>query len=129
MRMYSSSCSSSSRSSSDSFSSRKGAKSPFLHSSRSLRPSPDRPGAHPCVTVEARTLKASVCIGRHLVLGVDAGVFERGQVRVVSDDCPCMTNSLPVRIQQDEIRVGRHFAVDFQRTLRLPDDGNDYPLP
>lgn len=36
---------------------------------------------------------------------------------------------LPVRIEQDSIRIGRHLRVSFQRTLRIPDDGRDYPLP
>ncbi|WP_373500591.1 hypothetical protein [Desulfococcus sp.] len=27
------------------------------------------------------------------------------------------------------IRIGPHFGVSFQRTLRLPDDGRTYPLP
>jgi hypothetical protein len=40
-----------------------------------------------------------------------------------------MTTSLAVHIEHDAIRIGRHFTVDFQRTLRIPDDGHDYPLP
>lgn len=28
-----------------------------------------------------------------------------------------------------QIRIGNHFAVRFQRTLRIPDDGGLYPLP
>jgi len=36
---------------------------------------------------------------------------------------------LPVTVQDDTIRIGRHFAVSFQRTLRIPDDGREYPLP
>jgi hypothetical protein len=27
------------------------------------------------------------------------------------------------------IRIGRHFSVCFRRTLRIPEDGKDYPLP
>ncbi len=34
-----------------------------------------------------------------------------------------------VRIENDSIRVGDRFAVCFQRTLRIPDDGRVYPLP
>ena len=34
-----------------------------------------------------------------------------------------------VRLDDDCIRVGRFFSVNFQRTLRLPDDGRKYPLP
>jgi hypothetical protein len=37
--------------------------------------------------------------------------------------------TLPVRVEDDQIRIGRHFAVSFQRTLRIPDDGRSYPLP
>jgi hypothetical protein len=29
----------------------------------------------------------------------------------------------------DEIRIGRFTRISFHRTLRIPDDGNDYPLP
>ncbi len=36
---------------------------------------------------------------------------------------------LRVRVQHDQIQIGRHFTVSFQRTLRLPDDGGSYPLP
>jgi len=36
---------------------------------------------------------------------------------------------LPVRVQHDAIRIGPHFRVSFQRTLRIPDDGRLYPLP
>jgi hypothetical protein len=32
-------------------------------------------------------------------------------------------------IANDEIRIGKRFSVNFQRTLRLPDDGGTYPLP
>ncbi|MDY6792647.1 MAG: hypothetical protein SWH54_15405 [Thermodesulfobacteriota bacterium] len=28
-----------------------------------------------------------------------------------------------------EVHPNAQFAIDFQRTLRIPDDGNDYPLP
>lgn len=37
--------------------------------------------------------------------------------------------SLPVTVEADLIRVGPRFAVSFQRTLRIPDDGRTYPLP
>jgi hypothetical protein len=36
---------------------------------------------------------------------------------------------LPVRVQHDAIQIGRHFGLSFQRTLRIPDDGDTYPLP
>jgi len=36
---------------------------------------------------------------------------------------------LDVRIRNDHICIGKHFAVSFQRTLRIPDDGKTYPLP
>ncbi|MGI8440107.1 MAG: hypothetical protein ACR2NV_07985 [Thermoleophilaceae bacterium] len=36
---------------------------------------------------------------------------------------------LEVKAERDVVRVGRHFAVSFQRTLRIPDDGGTYPLP
>lgn len=36
---------------------------------------------------------------------------------------------LDVAIDQDVIRIGPRFAVSFQRTLRLPDDGRVFPLP
>ena len=34
-----------------------------------------------------------------------------------------------VEVGADEIRVGERFAVAFQRTLRVPTDGREYPLP
>lgn len=36
---------------------------------------------------------------------------------------------LSVNVIHDQVRVGPHFGVSFQRTLRIPDDGNTYPLP
>ncbi|HEY5892618.1 MAG TPA: hypothetical protein VIT91_05245 [Chthoniobacterales bacterium] len=36
---------------------------------------------------------------------------------------------IEVNIQRQAIRVGLRFAVSFQRTLRIPDDGQIYPLP
>lgn len=37
--------------------------------------------------------------------------------------------SLTVDVGSDSIRIGPHFEVSFQRTLRIPDDGGSYPLP
>ena len=34
-----------------------------------------------------------------------------------------------VSIDQDKVQVGRWFGVSFERTLRIPDDGQTYPLP
>lgn len=36
---------------------------------------------------------------------------------------------LSVNVIHDQVRVGPHFGVTFQRTLRIPDDGHTYPLP
>jgi hypothetical protein len=36
---------------------------------------------------------------------------------------------LKVTVQNHQLHFGEHFAVSFQRTLRIPDDGNTYPLP
>ena len=36
---------------------------------------------------------------------------------------------LEVTAKSDTISIGGHFSVDFQRTLRIPDDGKTYPLP
>ena len=36
---------------------------------------------------------------------------------------------LPVRTDGRGITLGPHFSVSFQRTLRIPDDGREYPLP
>lgn len=36
---------------------------------------------------------------------------------------------LNVRVRDSRIHIGKHFSIDFQRTLRIPDDGNIYPLP
>ena len=36
---------------------------------------------------------------------------------------------LDVTTSTDAVRVGARFAMSFQRTLRIPDDGRAYPLP
>jgi hypothetical protein len=36
---------------------------------------------------------------------------------------------LDITIHQDRVQIGRHFSVTFERTLRIPDDGREYPLP
>lgn len=36
---------------------------------------------------------------------------------------------LQVKVTQNSIRIGRHFSVSFQRTLRIPEDGRTFPLP
>jgi hypothetical protein len=36
---------------------------------------------------------------------------------------------LDVQLGHNSIKIGDHFSVTFQRTLRIPDDGQDYPLP
>lgn len=36
---------------------------------------------------------------------------------------------LAVVLDGKTIRIGRHFSVCFRRTLRIPEDGKDYPLP
>jgi hypothetical protein len=36
---------------------------------------------------------------------------------------------LETQLGHDTIKFGEHLSVTFQRTLRIPDDGKDYPLP
>lgn len=36
---------------------------------------------------------------------------------------------LSIRLDGDSLHLGEHLAVQFQRTLRIPDDGRTYPLP
>jgi hypothetical protein len=36
---------------------------------------------------------------------------------------------LRVRAEPDRVWIGERFAVAFERTLRIPDDGREYPLP
>lgn len=36
---------------------------------------------------------------------------------------------LPVDVSANTIRIGERFALSLYRTLRVPDDGNTYPLP
>ncbi|MGH2705793.1 MAG: hypothetical protein ACRDJ4_12070 [Actinomycetota bacterium] len=36
---------------------------------------------------------------------------------------------MEVVVSGDEVRVGPRFSVAFQRTLRIPEDGKEYPLP
>lgn len=52
------------------------------------------------------------------------------QVRVSSETSELVRRiQLPVSIQENVVRVGRHTAISFNRTLRIPEDGNLYPLP
>ena len=36
---------------------------------------------------------------------------------------------LDVTIHADRVQIGRSFSIGFERTLRIPDDGRDHPLP
>ena len=36
---------------------------------------------------------------------------------------------LSVTVENQRVRIGERFSVSFQRTLRIPDDGRQYPLP
>ncbi len=36
---------------------------------------------------------------------------------------------LPLAVQNDALHIGRHARISFHRTLRIPEDGRDYPLP
>ena len=36
---------------------------------------------------------------------------------------------LSIRLDGDTLHIGRHLAISFMRTLRIPDDGGSYPLP
>ncbi len=36
---------------------------------------------------------------------------------------------LNVTLRNSAMQIGPHFSLSFQRTLRIPDDGNTYPLP
>lgn len=36
---------------------------------------------------------------------------------------------LSLAIHKDELVVGRHTRISFNRTLRVPEDGREYPLP
>jgi tetratricopeptide (TPR) repeat protein len=44
-------------------------------------------------------------------------------------ECAKADNVLPVIIDNDAVRVGRHCQISFNRTLRIPEDGKNYPLP
>jgi len=36
---------------------------------------------------------------------------------------------LPITIDGDAVRIGQNAQISFNRTLRIPEDGRDYPLP
>jgi Holliday junction DNA helicase RuvB subunit len=36
---------------------------------------------------------------------------------------------LPLAIHENAIRIGRHTQISFNRTLRIPENGREYPLP
>ena len=38
-------------------------------------------------------------------------------------------SKLKVSLSGNSIMIGKNFGISFQRTLRIPDDGNTYPLP
>jgi hypothetical protein len=40
-----------------------------------------------------------------------------------------LNSKLKVRVFEDRVEIGERFAISFQRTLRIPDDGKAYPLP
>jgi tetratricopeptide (TPR) repeat protein len=40
-----------------------------------------------------------------------------------------LQRKLPITLNGNAIRFGRHFEITFNRTLRIPEDGKDYPLP
>src|SRR5215216_4501578 len=40
-----------------------------------------------------------------------------------------VTVMLPVTVKNDSLHFGDALAMTFQRTLRIPDDGKNYPLP
>jgi tetratricopeptide (TPR) repeat protein len=40
-----------------------------------------------------------------------------------------LRQSATVVIDKNRLRIGRFFSVTFRRTLRVPEDGKDYPLP
>ena len=42
---------------------------------------------------------------------------------------PPAESPLEVTLNNDAIRIGPHLSVNLQRTLRIPDDGKQYPLP
>ena len=55
--------------------------------------------------------------------------FEREIETVVSSSKAIQKENLNVELKGNEIGFGEHFKVSLQRTLRIPDDGNNYPLP
>lgn len=40
-----------------------------------------------------------------------------------------MPESFDIEIAGNSLRLGPHLRVNFERALRIPDDGNEYPLP
>ncbi len=44
-------------------------------------------------------------------------------------DAPRSPVRLTVSVTDDAIRIGRHTTISFNRTLRIPEDDNLYPLP
>jgi hypothetical protein len=40
-----------------------------------------------------------------------------------------MNQAVGITIRADAITIGERFSVRFMRTLRIPDDGGEYPLP
>lgn len=42
---------------------------------------------------------------------------------------PLATGASEVVLRSSALHMGRHCRLEFQRTLRIPDDGREYPLP
>jgi len=55
--------------------------------------------------------------------------FDREIETVVSKPSHEKITPLPVALEGNRIKFGDNFSVTFERTLRIPDDGNTYPLP
>lgn len=53
----------------------------------------------------------------------------RPALSIQSEESAPRNEPLDVVLRDNQIRIGAHFSVNLQRTLRLPDDGQDHPLP
>ena len=88
----------------------------------------ERYAAGPNSPALANDLKQLAVKGRNLdTVSIGALIVGIGTALLC---CSAGAKRLPVVIMKDNvIRIGRHTTISLNRTLRIPEDGLDYPLP
>jgi hypothetical protein len=63
--------------------------------------------------------------------GIPSGEFAMFATEVAARAAGCRkgVQRLPLAIRDNTLHIGRHTTISFNRTLRIPEDGREYPLP